>query len=237
VLGGKVRGPLPRALRLLWWLTPCPEPWLLLFDWLWVGGRPAPVVGALVDCLTAFDGLGARRLAFAQILVSGQLTSETQVNPAPGVLIGRRNAVAVEAVARARGDGCRRVAVLYGAIHMNGILSSLLADGLRVTSSSWLDVWAVPSPRPPILERLPLPLRGAAGAVRTLALPLWFYISGYDWAITIDAVGGFLTAASPDVAAEVTAVLFLYFMRHGAVYYALSKWVLEWNRELFSEYE
>ena len=26
---------------------------------------------------------------------------------------------------------------------------------------------------------------------------------------------------------------FLYVVRHGAVYYSLGKWVLEWNRQLF----
>ena len=27
--------------------------------------------------------------------------------------------------------------------------------------------------------------------------------------------------------------LFLYIVRHGALYYALGKWLLEWNRQLF----
>lgn len=29
------------------------------------------------------------------------------------------------------------------------------------------------------------------------------------------------------------AMAFLYVVRHGAVYYSLGKWVLEWNRQLF----
>jgi len=45
--GGLVR----QGTRALCWLVPCPEAHLLLLDWVWGGGRPAPVLGAMLDSL------------------------------------------------------------------------------------------------------------------------------------------------------------------------------------------
>ena len=92
----------------------------------------------------------------------------------------------------------------------------------------------VDNPREPLLEKLPLPLRGAAGAVRTLAIPFWFFFGGYDWVVTLTQVVGIQDSAV-QVLPDAPEALLLYFVRHGALYYALSKWVLEWNRQLFSE--
>ena len=51
-------------------------------------------------------------------------------------------------------------------------------------------------------------------------------VDGTDWAQTLhDAV-----ALGPSAGA---LSLFLYIVRHGALYYALGKWLLEWNRQLF----
>ena len=141
------RAPSPRQwlLRAFWWVAPCPEPTLLLLDWLWVGGRPAPVLGALVDRLSAFDVLGARRLAFAQIIVSSQPTPEagTGLPPPPPVLITRRNTVALEALRQAFAAGDNRVALLYGVQHVPDLLQRLLADGMQVVGSQWMTVWQV----------------------------------------------------------------------------------------------
>ena len=51
-------------------------------------------------------------------------------------------------------------------------------------------------------------------------------IDGTDWAQTLhDAVA---LGASAGILST-----FLYIVRHGALYYALGKWLLEWNRQLF----
>ena len=73
---------LPRAgqfARSLVWLVPCPEAHLLLLDWIWGGGRPAPVLGAMVDAISAGDIVGARKLAFAQMIVSAQGKTRVRV--------------------------------------------------------------------------------------------------------------------------------------------------------------
>ena len=67
-------------------------------------------------------------------------------------------------------------------------------------------------------------------AVRLLALPLLLFLDGTDWAATVtDSAAAF----SQEFYFSSSAVLFLYVIRHGAVYYSLGKWVLEWNKQLF----
>ena len=58
-------------------------------------------------------------------------------------------------------------------------------------------------------------------------MPLLLLVDGADWAFTLSDV-----AASPATAA---IEIGLYVVRHGAVYYGLGKWVLEWNRQLFDD--
>ena len=58
--------------RAMCWLVPCPEAHLLLLDWVWGGGRPAPVLGAMLDSLAGGKLEAVRRLAFAQMIVSAQ---------------------------------------------------------------------------------------------------------------------------------------------------------------------
>ena len=67
--------------------------------------------------------------------------------------------------------------------------------------------------------------RGALGGASAL-----LFLDGTDWAATITdaaaAVLGRVLRGGGDGRA-------LYVVRHGAVYYSLGKWVLEWNRQLF----
>lgn len=47
------------------WFVLCLEVYLLLFDWVWVGGCLFEVLGVMVDCCASGDLEFARRLAFA----------------------------------------------------------------------------------------------------------------------------------------------------------------------------
>ena len=67
-------------------------------------------------------------------------------------------------------------------------------------------------------------------AVRWAALPLLLFLDGTDWAATITDAAAAADAGAMGAAAAMGA---LYVVRHGAVYYSLGKWVLEWNRQLF----
>ena len=63
--------------------------WLLLLDWAWRGARPSPALSATLRAASRLDWISARRLALAQVIVSGQ------AEIADTVLIGKRNAAAV----------------------------------------------------------------------------------------------------------------------------------------------
>ena len=69
---------------------------------------------------------------------------------------------------------------------------------------------------------------------RWVALPALLFLDGTDWAATVtDAAEAF----SQEAFFASFAVLVLYVVRHGAVYYSLGKWVLEWNKQLFDARE
>ena len=212
-------GPLRQATRAVCWLVPCPEAHLLLLDWVWGGGRPAPVLGALLDSLAGGNIIAARRLAFAQMIVSAQAKGAVGGGADVPVLVERRNDVATECLAVAlNAPGVSRVTLLYGGLHMPGLTRRLTEGlGLEPSTQRWRAVWRVEPP-------------GANNAVRWLALPLLLFIDGTDWAATITDAAAAADAGAIGAAAAMGA---LYVVRHGAVYYSLGKWVLEWNRQLF----
>ena len=226
-------GPAKQLARALCWLVPCPEAHLLLLDWVWGGGRPAPVLGAMLDALASGQIESVRRLAFAQMIVSAQAKGAAGGGSEVPVLVRRRNERALECLRVALdAPGVRRVALLYGGLHMPGLAagmvgspsSSSLGDGLGFESSTvrWRSVWRVEAPR----NRL--------GAFRWAALPALLFLDGTDWAATVtDAAEAF----SQEAFFASFAVAALYVVRHGAVYYSLGKWVLEWNKQLFDARE
>ena len=59
-------------------------------------------------------------------------------------------------------------------------------------------------------------------------------LDGTDWAATITDAAEYVDRGSVGAALAACA---LYVVRHGAVYYSLGKWVLEWNKQLFDDRE
>ena len=228
-------GPEKQLARALCWLVPCPEAHLLLLDWVWGGGRPAPVLGAMLDFLTSGQIESLRRLAFAQMIVSAQAKGAVGGGSEVPILVRRRNERALECLRVAlRAPGVRRVALLYGGLHMPGLAAGMVGSvgddaasqdpGLGFESSTvrWRSVWRVDPPR------------ARSGVARWTALPALLILDGVDWAATVtDAAEAF----SQEAFFASFAVLALYVVRHGAVYYSLGKWVLEWNKQLFDSRE
>ena len=233
---------LPRAAqfaRTLVWLVPCPEANLLLFDWIWAGGRPAPVLGAMVDAISAGDIVGARKLAFAQMIVSAQGKNDVYGSGSGAkATIEKRNKIATERLREAlrqlydEKTGVikkQKLSVLYGGSHLPGLAKNLEALGgdendnldafggaFSVSSTTWRTVWRIPKKPENAFARFGF-------------LPLLLLVDGLDWAQTLDAL------AEVPARREKLLEIFLYILRHVAAYYALGKWVLEWNRDLFEE--
>ena len=232
-------GPAKQLTRALCWLVPCPEAHLLLLDWVWGGGRPAPVLGAMLDFLTSGQIESVRRLAFAQMIVSAQAKGAVGGGSEVPVLVRRRNERALECLRVALGaPGVRRVALLYGGLHMPGLAAGMVGSagddakagevseiaglGFEASTVRWRSVWRVEAPR------------ARSSVARWAALPALLILDGTDWAATVtDAAEAF----SQEAFFACFAVLALYVVRHGAVYYSLGKWVLEWNKQLFDARE
>jgi hypothetical protein len=113
----------------------------------------------------------------------------------------------------------RRYALLYGALHMAGLTSTLTERlGFEPSTQRWRAVWRVEAP-------------SQSRVTRWLALPSLLFLDGTDWAATVtDAARA---AGMEGGGAYALAAVALYVIRHGAVYYSLGKWTLEWNKQLF----
>ena len=215
-------GPARQFTRAMCWLVPCPEAHLLLLDWVWGGGRPAPVLGAMLDSLAGGKLEAVRRLAFAQMIVSAQAKGAVGGGADVPVLVSKRNDVAVECLRKAMtAPGVRKIGLLYGGLHMPGLAKELAELGLEPSTQRWRAVWRVEAP-----SRSPL--------TRWLALPTLLALDGTDWAATITDAAEYVGRGSVGAALAACA---LYVVRHGAVYYSLGKWVLEWNKQLFDDRE
>ena len=236
---------LPRAgqfARALVWLVPCPEAHLLLLDWVWGGGRPAPVLGAMVDAISAGDIVGARKLAFAQMIVSAQGKNDVYGSSSGAkATIEKRNEVATERLRETLRQMCeekttkelkngkdaetrRKLSILYGGSHLPGLaknletldIAALKGGKFSKSSTTWRTVWRIPK-------------KPENSVARFGFLPFLLLVDGFDWASALDAL------AEVPTRREKLLETFLYVLRHVAAYYALGKWVLEWNRDLFEE--
>jgi len=223
LVGGRSRGTVKdKLVRALLWITPCPEAGLLLLDWAWQGGRPAPILLPLASALLALDYPASQKLVFAQDLVSGQASGFTATDPET-TLIGKRNEAAIAAVSQAIEDGCKRIAVLYGGLHMKDLSRRLEVElDFYQTGEEWNVVWGV--------DRRPATLPAAVGlAVACLAL---LGIDAFDWFNTLAIVVESWAISGPYAA---SLSVLPYLLRHAIVYLSLGRWLLEWDRELFQE--
>ena len=152
-------GPARQMIRAMCWLVPCPEAHLLLLDWVWGGGRPAPVLGAMLDSLAGGKLEAVRRLAFAQMIVSAQAKGAVGGGADVPVLVSKRNDVAVECLRVAMtAPGVRKIGLLYGGLHMPGLAKKMAELGLEPSTQRWRAVWRVEAPsRSPLTRWLALP--------------------------------------------------------------------------------
>lgn len=161
-------------LRLLSWLLPCPEAAILLLDWSRMSPRPGglpPVLVPMFENLLAGDLEEARKLAFAQQLLSGlpdaggwggAARSDVEVRVRARnkeccrVLGSFLQEAKGEAVVEGGDKGPRKVALLYGAYHVADLHERLLRLGLRPSAGdakthvvpSGLVAWSMKRPRP-----------------------------------------------------------------------------------------
>lgn len=213
------------VLRPLLYLLPAPEACLLLDDWVASGGAtPAPALLPLVGAIGRFDWTAARQLSFAQTLTSGETTQEGSL---AGALVRWRNARAVDEVDAAVRAGRRRVALLYGALHMRDLRSRLLQryDLVSVGSPRWRTAWRVQVP----------PNDGEGDGSLLILIVLIVGLLALDAADWIECVETILQAAvsaavgGPGSLAEAGGAATLYLGRHALLYLAIQRWAFEWD--------
>ncbi|CAM9212419.1 unnamed protein product [Ectocarpus fasciculatus] len=136
------------VLRALLWLAPCPEAEIMCYDW----ARSYPRAGGLsvlassiAESVLSGDFFTAKKLGFAQQIVSGQAGGGNW-GQSDAIVVKARNQVVVEETERALAEGCRKIMVLYGGLHMQD-LTSQLCKRLDATRdiAGWRTAWVVPT--------------------------------------------------------------------------------------------
>jgi hypothetical protein len=222
--------PLSRALILL--LLPGPELALLLDDWLASGGAPlAQTLRALVEALVRLDFESARCLIFAQQLASGETTQRRTL---AAEMLRARNARAVDEVALAvREQGCERISLLYGALHMRDMRTRLQErfELDTVGEPQWSTAWEIRTGA--AAGASPLVGFVSLSMLTLLAVDwfgLWAQLSvGVVSSLAGAEAAGMATGEPPPSVVEESLNLALYIFRHGLLYVTLSSWAFDWE--------
>ncbi len=252
---------LASALRiLLWVLSPSPEVSILLLDWSSIvnpkpSGMISPIFVPCLESLLSGNLLNARKLIFAQLLVSGQTAAGQDLN-----LVQRRNSIALDILMKkidppTRSSGSSN-AILYGAMHCQDLQSRLEKMGFSLKKVEWRKVWSVNVPtfgigQSPIMgknqrfqtgsDKNPLFTSDFVSAnssndiaVGLVVVPIYLLIGGFDW---LGTVGDLAQAIDESSWNEAVAVALFYILRHLALYMGLAKFVIEWDgeRNLFTK--
>ena len=221
--------------RSLFWLAiPAPELFVMVLDWSSMLPRPSggisQVALPVLESFLTGNFHEARKLVFAQMIVSGQQSSTDEK-----LLIIRRNEKAIESIKKSLETGSNhRLAVLYGSMHCSHLRDKLIDLGFIPAKTSWRTVWSVQTPSFG-------PSKSIGGALENpfisivspnaiiiglVVLPLYFLIGGIDWiAVLQDVTQEVETGDYIDASIETL----LYLTRHVLLYLSLAKFVVEWD--------
>lgn len=242
---------------LLWVLSPSPEVSILLLDWSSiVNPRPTGMISPIflpsMQSLLTGNILNARKLIFAQVVVSGQTAGGQDLN-----LVRRRNSVALETLlktienthsSRTLGDGeggeSNNNAVLYGAMHCQDLQSRLEKMGYSLRKVEWRKAWSVNVPnfgtgdmsqkrgrqsaRNSVMSDFVSANNLSDIAFGLVIVPVYLLIGGLDWLATVKDIA---TSVDGSLWTEAGATVVFYVIRHLALYLALAKFVVEWDGE------
>ena len=250
---------------LLWILSPSPEVSILLLDWSSiVNPRPtgmiSPIFAPSMQSLLSGNILNARKLIFAQAVVSGQTAGGKDLN-----IVKRRNDVALNTITNVlemnslmSKDETKRkkYALLYGAMHCQDLQSRFEKLGFTVQQVKWRKAWGVNVPTFGMGENLAslgssnkndvqrrnnsimsdfVSTNSASDiAIGIVIVPIYLLIGGMDWLVTVNDIA---QNVDQSLWLDAGATALFYIIRHLASYLALAKFVVEWDGEsnLFGE--
>ncbi len=107
--------------------------------------RPEVLMGQFL--LAMSDPAEARALKYMLAQEFSDIEKSTQALQGPdgGVLLGRRNQAAIEALQTVLEQGKKRIALFYGAAHMPDLGQRLKAIGFEPKETKWLTAWDIPA--------------------------------------------------------------------------------------------
>jgi hypothetical protein len=201
-----------------------------------------------MESLMSGNIVEARRLIFAQMLVSGQTAGGRDMN-----VVGKRNSLAVEKVERflnvveKESDQRRdtsRCALLYGAMHCQDLQSRFERMGYCVSNVEWRTAWSVSVPTIGSLigtsagERRVGNLSWGNFAIDSdpkdiviglVIVPIYLLIGGLDW---IETIQGIAQSFDGGNYLDIILICGFYLLRHISMYLGLSKFVVEWDGDV-----
>ena len=140
----------------------------------------SPVIQALLN-LDIASGL---KLLLARAMVDADNSGLAAPDAQDSVILGDRNAAAIEAVEDALASGARSVAIFYGAAHCPDLETRLQAMGMRRADQQWLSAWRVPLPSSLSAQKPELTKTQAAalaGLSAMLASDLYLWETVFRW--------------------------------------------------------
>jgi hypothetical protein len=96
--------------------------------------------------------------------------------------------------------------------------------GMTRSSPTWQTAWS--------MREGPSTSRGLVSVLCIAAPLLYLAIGGWDWSDTFSTVAVDVSTAA-DPWAEIVQGIGAYVLRHVLMYYGLTRWVVQWDRNLF----
>lgn len=233
---------------LLWSFSPSPEVSILLLDWSSLvdpkpTGMISPIFIPVMQAILTGNLQEARRLVFAQLLVSGQTSGGRDL-----LLVRKRNSVALQKFLGSIDEHEKsKNAMLYGAMHCKDLQSRFEKLGYSVSNVEWRTAWSVSVPtfgsgnmEEPTVSfaankdkrswgNFAMPVDPTDLGIGLVLVPLYLIIGGFDWIGTVKDIAQSLDGGS---VVDSFAIAIFYLMRHLAMYLGLSKFVVEWDGEV-----
>lgn len=240
-------GSLATLFRLLLWIfSPAPEVSILLLDWSSIVEPKPSGIGfsnvfiPVIESLITGNLSEARKLVFAQLLVSGQTAGGRDVN-----LVRKRNFITMTKLGKYIEGREGSFAILYGALHCQELQRELQKLGYSISEKNWRTAWTVSVPTLGSVSsgEFQSSQRGYGGkiwgafamqnspdeiAIGLVAVPLYLMIGGYDWLGTLNNLAHCLDGGAFD---DGLLIVVFYLMRHIALYLGLAKFAVNWDGE------
>jgi hypothetical protein len=235
---------LTTAMRMFSNLLPCPELSAVMIDWsrTQAGGVP-DIIWPILNIATKGQFSIARKIIFCQELVTGLIDSGDWGGASlsnTNIRVNTRNTEVIRVLSNLIQEETitsnpRKIAILYGAFHINDLSSKLQQSGFQLIGSADITAWDIPLSDNTSSKDISL-LSQVATAIT--ASTLYLLLGAIDWYFLFDLIAESIKEIlNGDV--QMNAVLLgigyfiTYIQRHSMLYNKVSSIGVQWQRGLF----